>query len=56
MVSKIWKKYDFNLGITKGNNSVNEGGVLVLNLCKSFDNTSYLKQVSQKYLKGFPKY
>ena len=42
---------------TKGNNSIKTvNGVMVLNLCISYDDALYLYQVSRKYLEGFQSY
>ena len=43
-----------NICTTKGHNSVNNvDGVIVLIFCTSSDNTLYLNQVFQNWLKGF---
>ena len=42
---------------TKEHNSVKTvNGVIILNLCTSYDDALYLYQVSRKYLKGFQSY
>lgn len=56
MVLNIWIGHDFKLTITKGHNSANIGGDMVLKLCITFDNTLYLSQVLRNYLKGFQNY